>query len=467
MASRLSNVVRRERTRAELRLLRSAIEAWLTRRRLADRDAAGAYVGRHKTQLDTIEHVLGAAASQLADDADHLDTSLPEGEFYEKCRTLDIATVWLQRMWEFYRQKFDQRDDDRVGAVLRAADEVVWSCCHGVMERARKIDPSIDHGAVPLPFIAPEFSPAAVESNQPLVGALQLSVDLPGWDDELKKLVSSLPLLSLPPWCVDSPWWLVYVAHEIGHHVQGKLGLGGYYRDGVQKAAAAVSGGSADRWHGWADEIFADVFSVLSIGRWAAWSVAEVERSTAPRMRAPTRRYPAPATRLLLLERTARALALNAADVLTDVDVAALEAEQEHVTAEAVVGFALGALPNGTTLGGLVGLGKEPAQLAAQFEEKGAFWRAQLRSAVPPAPVRDLITPRHVIAGAVGAWRDVSRVEDEAKRAANTAALAKATIATLQVSGPAGARGDRQPEAPRLGKILAQRLSEAGARAQA
>src|SRR5438034_6654841 len=131
MASRLSNVVRRERTRAELRLLRSAIETWLTRRRLADRDAAGTYVGRHKTQLDTIEHVLGAAASQLADDADHLDTSLPEGEFYEKCRTLDIATVWLQRMWEFYRQKFDQRDDDRVGAVLRAADEVVWSCYHG------------------------------------------------------------------------------------------------------------------------------------------------------------------------------------------------------------------------------------------------------------------------------------------------------------------------------------------------
>src|SRR2546427_3444117 len=170
-----------------------------------------------------IEHVLVAAASQLADDADHLDTSLPEGEFYETCRTLDIATVWLQRMWEFYRQKFDQRDDDRVGAGLRAADEVVWSCYHGVMERAGRIDPSIDHGAVPLPFIAPEFSPAAVESDQPLVGALQLSVDLPGWDDELKKLVGSLPLplLSLPPWCVDSPWWLVYVAHEIGHHVQG------------------------------------------------------------------------------------------------------------------------------------------------------------------------------------------------------------------------------------------------------
>jgi hypothetical protein len=210
MAPRLTNVVRRERTASELNRLTEAMGDWLTRRRKADCDAAGEYIGRYKTQLDTIERVLmKGATARLAENSRNLETGDDPGSFYDACRDIDLATVWLQRIWEFYRDKFDQRDDERLAPVLRSADEIVWSCYHGVMERARQIDVSVDHGAAPLAFIAPEYSPAAVESDRPLVGALRLQVDLPGWDDELRKLVDvlSLPLLSLPAWCVKAPWW--------------------------------------------------------------------------------------------------------------------------------------------------------------------------------------------------------------------------------------------------------------------
>jgi hypothetical protein len=283
------NVVRRERTVAELRRLSDAMGAWLIRRRLADCDAAGTYIGRHKTQLDTIERVLKRAADQLAKDADALSTNSDAGAFADDCRAIDIATVWLQRLWEFYRERFDQRDDADLGPVLQAADEIIWSCYHEVMQDR----PLAQHGAAPLAIIASQYSPSAIESDQPLRGDLQLTVDFPDWDEDLKKLVSALPLplIALPPWCVQAPWWLIYLAHEVGHHIQDKLNLIGYFREGIGKTAAA-SGEKDTAWSAWSAEIFADVFSVLAVGRWAAWSVAEVERSTPDRMRVTRNRYP-------------------------------------------------------------------------------------------------------------------------------------------------------------------------------
>jgi hypothetical protein len=234
------NHVRRDQTLADLTALRAAIVLWLGHREQRDCDSLGLYIGRHKTQLQALKTVLLGAADGLARAADAIDVAADPGGLYDECRDVDLAVVWLQRLWEFYRDKFDQRDaDPPLGAAVRAADEVVWSCYHDVMERAAGWDPDIGHGAAPLAYIAPEYSPAALDSESAVSGSLRLDVQLSGWGPTERELVETLPvpLLRLPPWCVQSPWWLVHIAHEVGHELFAALKLTAHVRAGVRAAA--------------------------------------------------------------------------------------------------------------------------------------------------------------------------------------------------------------------------------------
>jgi hypothetical protein len=69
MAPRLTNVVRRERTASELNRLTEAMGDWLTRRRKADCDAAGEYIGRRlaRTAADVQQITTGTVCHLDAD----------------------------------------------------------------------------------------------------------------------------------------------------------------------------------------------------------------------------------------------------------------------------------------------------------------------------------------------------------------------------------------------------------------
>src|SRR5262249_13799819 len=110
-----------ERTRVELTRLRDDHKAWKTRRR----GAVGAE--RYKTQLDAIDKLVERGAVQLEAGLDSVDLSRSEGAIYEACRTFDLRLLWVRRVWQFFREKFDQRDSE-LADTLRAADEIVWSC---------------------------------------------------------------------------------------------------------------------------------------------------------------------------------------------------------------------------------------------------------------------------------------------------------------------------------------------------
>src|SRR5262249_34782353 len=158
--------------------------------------------------------------------AGSISSSISTGELYRRCRRVDEAAAWLLRLWEFYRDKFDQRDvrpsqsdadmtvsaevgardasDVRVpfaGPTLRAADQIVWSAYHRVMSMAEALS-NVAHGSAPLPFVAPEYSPSALDTQRPLASHLKLYLTFPTFNPRLKALVDRLavPLLALPPW---------------------------------------------------------------------------------------------------------------------------------------------------------------------------------------------------------------------------------------------------------------------------
>jgi hypothetical protein len=456
--------IRRRQTEGAIRALRDGIAGWLEKRRKADRNGQGLYIGRHKTQLQSIESVLGGSAKALCVEAAGIDpAALPAGEFYRRCRRVDEATAWLQRVWEFYRDRFDQRDGP-LGATVRAADEIVWSAYHGVMRTAS----DAEHGPAPLAFIAPEYSPSAIDDRRPLAQHLRLYLEFPAFDDRLSALVKRLavPLLALPTWCVDAPWWLVFVAHEVGHRLTKQLDLALHFAatiDATVKARGKLSGAEDTRWKAWHDEIAADAWSVALLGPAAAEALAEVELAGPEALRAPAAdgRYPPPVIRLALMSRYSDTLGLGVPALPDEFALAAHEAAAPAVAQLAAhLDFVVEALaaPLPGKLGTLHGLAGIDTAAASPLAAGVEYWRHSVL-AQPIEEARTLEAPRYISAGVFRAWHDSAAAAETADAHAKQAtAVATAAFAVFAEAGPDGERGSEQPQGDEPG--LAKELSE-------
>jgi len=470
--ARLMAGVRLEETKRELESATKAVKEWLDRRDKSDA------IGRHKTQLGAVRSVLMGAAGELQSNLKDVDpTRLSVAEVYDQCREYDQAVVWLRRLWEYLREKFDQRDERQGGTdekskdvarLLRSADEVVWSCYHSVLTEAAARNGSVKHGPAPLTYIEPEYSPATVQLDKPLPFDLMLKADLEFMDDFLESL--PIPVLRLPPWCVGAPWWLIYIGHEVGHHVQHKLDLVGHFHKGLSAAAlrAGLQKDDAKRWGEWGEEIFADIFSVLMMGQWAVRAMAEAEMSTPEKMVKQKDTYPAPIIRLALMERVARGLLLDTSEAVLGLQFEAVaktdpKTELDYKVIDEVVKFVREELPGDLgTLENLCGFDRSIFQPDASIEmlsrlipDGAALSDDESRTRVEAA--------REVAAASLCAWAGLAAKAEGDEREAARQKLSRQTVETLLTSGPRQTRGEELPdgEVPGGGKNLAAKLLRA------
>lgn len=465
----MSNQARIERTQHELGLLACGVKQWLQHRQEDDRDLNDEYLGQHQTQLQSIGSVLNESVAILQTKLAALDPARDAGEVYGECRDVDETIVWVQRVWEYFKEKFDQRDEkERVGRVLKAADEVVWSCYSQVLVQATRPGSGVQKRPAPLPFIEPQYSPAAVESDRPLPPDLRLNAEVPFVGEFIKTL--PVAVVSLPPWCVDAPWWLIYLAHEVGHHVLHDLKLTAHFRQGMQEAARAqkLPDRDVEAWGRWSEEIFADIFSVLTVGEWAVWSVAEAERGTDDEMVRRKDRYPSPIIRLALLVQAARAVGVNTAGTLAGVNLALLKsdptAKRDSDVVPGAVSFALGPLREGLeklTLPELCGLGKGAAAQEAATKrtaQQVGNWTEHLRGGRVIPPQRRLETAREVVSASLRRWKEVSVLATDGERTDGREALARKTTQTLRENAPKGVRAGGAQVAGGKGEELVTNL---------
>jgi hypothetical protein len=318
------------------REIRAWIDAWVVR----DQQR------QYQTQLTSLRVVLDRAFTWLENQLNGLDGASGIGTVYRKCRGLDSGLMVVHRVWAYYRDKFDQRKDPLFQSVLTAADEIVWSC----YAQAFPGHPNPPAPSVPLPFLSPEATPLArPRSESPFLGSRHdpqtrtrgaTPAEWRDTDDDLirafRDILSKMPIpiIALPYSCVQAPWELILLAHEVGHHVQFDLAprKGPVEKGQVEKFQTWLGNELGSPWDKRADEVFADVFSLYSVGAWGVWALAALEVSDPISMLRPTGQkgeYPPPLVRLAFLVRFAERLKLSTNNLL-----ATFGAEPEQYTAE-------------------------------------------------------------------------------------------------------------------------------------
>jgi hypothetical protein len=473
----MKRAIRRQQTIDAADRLDTAIRDWVSGWRLEDEDDRNGRSGRHRTHLNAIESVLGGAAAALVAEARALSVASDAGLVYQQCREIDETVAWLYRLWDFYRLRLDQRRDPSpaVRSTVVACDEIVWSAYAQVMTAPAVRKAKIAPGPAPLPYIHDDYSPAAIDQSRPLPPALRMPLEFPSWDPALQAIVDRLaaPLLEAPRWCVGAPWWLVFAAHEVGHHLTARLALLEPIQQAMVDTVAPVAGADvAHAWAAWSEEALADAWSAALVGRAAAEALAEIELSEPAAMRRQAaREYPPAALRLALMGRVCGALGLGAASLPAVCTAHALDSDVDlapHAAALDTIGdVLLGNLPRGLgTLATLCGL--QPPAFVAGVDT----WSARLRRD-EKAPAATLLSARLLVAGCFQAWQSL-RAEAEtpppkdgaaavARFGEASASLARVATTRLAESGPPGTRAAAQQPGqsgadPDAAAALAQRL---------
>jgi hypothetical protein len=452
MANEIIKQARIEDTRPTLDGLSNRVAAWLAHRR--DRDPLGQY----DAGLRALEATLTRCLTLVRLSLDRIDLAWPIGEVYGECRAADRRLALIGRVFEWYQTRFDQRDDPELGAFLAAADEVTWSCYAPAFRQAYLSEPDRDvpYGQPPLPYVESEYAPRAMAREFP-----SAEIRAETTDTLLAEFLDRLPLtvIGLPFAYLETPWQLVLLGHEVGHHVQNDLVGDGELVEEFGNVLADVAPGeaAAARWRTWGREVFADCCFAVSAGPWAVWAIAELELADKGTMFANNRvRYPPAIARLELLAEATAQLGLDRRLGLHGLEPAKLAVSVDGTVSEDIAlapTMAVRALRHS-----LSGFGTfrdlyrfDPADFLGGGRVDA--WAAAFCSHASWPPELSLSAPRLLAASATQAWNKLSAIPDSAKRADSRAALRESLLHMVVHSRELGTRRAASPTVPKPSRV--------------
>ena len=297
-------------TIAGLDRLRDDVRLWQTHRTESD------LRGQYRTQLNALVSELEQATCALRQEVSTVSAISCNGDYFTALLAHDRRAIWLRSAWSYYRDRFDQRDDPSLGPTLRAADEVLWSCYKPFFS-------AVAVPAAPLCCVDSAYVPSALRPDQArhLLGRTD-EVDRGPLAPFLKTL--PIPILRLPASVVSAPWSLALIAHETGHFIQRAVpdaeALYVWLEKHIVACVAQEGGNDADvsDWRAWTEEIFADLYASVTVGKWAIWALAPWMLGPSSFVLARQRSYPSPLVRLRLLAAACDAIGVEGASALCD-----------------------------------------------------------------------------------------------------------------------------------------------------
>jgi hypothetical protein len=257
-------------TRAS-QVFQDEVKDWLA---MADKEH-GHILGRNFSQMKTLQRSIEMMAdknkplAQLA-----LDSTRDEFlESADKAVKLARATEFV---WDYFRDKLEQRLVPQLEHCLSAADLIAHDCYRSVMEH-RVADlkiPLQEKRETPLPYLEAGLWPG----GQPRGAVTYRAGDEPQEFGPLKYVFAigsgyernkNLPIavIELPVGLAQNIWELVVLGHEVTHDIDGDLNT---LHDDLEKAVkTAVANEEEERrlcWEKWGLEVFADLTALRFMG---------------------------------------------------------------------------------------------------------------------------------------------------------------------------------------------------------
>lgn len=214
--------------------------------------AAGRELEKHHSQVQRLERDFGPVADRLADDANDTGT--------RDWRSVEQNVQDLLSVWGYFRDKLAVRLVPEYGSFLAAVDDFAWACYRPAQEAA-VASGQIDADAIrqpPLVCLEDIGSPFSLVRGAAYEGELAASRRLTGAARELLRRLS-VPVIAVPWFQLEHLPDALVIAHEVGHHVFGDLGLAGEVEQAVQESGTDVE-------EGWTAEMFCDVYGTICAG---------------------------------------------------------------------------------------------------------------------------------------------------------------------------------------------------------
>ncbi|MCX6854720.1 MAG: hypothetical protein NTV80_07420 [Verrucomicrobia bacterium] len=178
--------------------------------------------------------------------------------------TTHVGAAW--RVWEAFRARLSQRQEESFRAGLGAADEIAWAC-RGPLAKVFQRTATVVRPEPALVYLSGASSPVALQRNTRFLAESVLRQSL---TDAANALLERLPvpLIGLPWHDIFHAPGMTSIAHEAGHVVEADFSLTEGLNKAIQGAATAtgLDEKESKTWLAWRAEIFADHFAIRHCG---------------------------------------------------------------------------------------------------------------------------------------------------------------------------------------------------------
>lgn len=254
--------VARKKIELELKLasLDEELKNW------CDRSGKDKVFEKHNTQIRALQAHLNGWHASIKKRLDKYNKQEPD-LYLTNCANAEKIILSEHRIWDYFRSKLIQREEDSFLPYLRAADEFVWHCYQPILET---VYPDVINSSAkqpPLVFFNGGISPFSLsrgKSFQPeQVAGEVLNIDP---EEYVTKL--PIPVVGVPWDQVSHLPAVLVLGHEVGHIVEDDFGLEKELKLMLKNALEQrdPDGARTKVWNEWLGEIFADLYGCLAAG---------------------------------------------------------------------------------------------------------------------------------------------------------------------------------------------------------
>ena len=254
--------VARKKVELKLKLasLQQELESWCDR---TDKDEI---FKKHNTQIRALQAHLKGWHDVIEKRLEKYNNQEPD-RYLTNCANAEKIILSEHRIWDYFRSKLIQREEDSFLPYLRAADEFVWNCYQPILKIVYPDVISSPAKQPPLVFFNGGISPFSLsrgKSFQPEQVAGEVLNINP--DDYITKL--PIPVVGVPWDQVSHLPAVLVLGHEVGHIVEDDFGLEDELKLMLKSALdkRPPDETRAKAWNEWLGEIFADLYGCLAAG---------------------------------------------------------------------------------------------------------------------------------------------------------------------------------------------------------